>query len=76
MNRSHQRFVPPVDETGDEHDAFSPEALERTRKVRRAIEAGLRFHRDGDGNANLPRRTIARRRERRNEEEKFQPPGP
>ena len=48
MNRSHQRFVPPDDETGDEHDAFCPEALERTHKVRRAIEAGLRFHRDGD----------------------------
>ncbi len=48
MNRSNRRFDPPDEFAGEESDALSPEAIERARKVRHAIEAGLRFHRQGD----------------------------
>ncbi len=48
MNRSNSRFDPLDDYAGEESDAPSREAIERARKVRRAIEAGLRFHREGD----------------------------
>ena len=48
MNRSNRRFDPPDEFAGEESDAPSREAIERAHKVRRAIEAGLRFHRHGD----------------------------
>ncbi len=47
MNRSHRR-LDPAENAGEEPDALSEEVLERGRKVRHAIEAGLRFHRQGD----------------------------
>ena len=48
MTRSNRRFDPPDEFSGEEYDSSSREALERARKVRHAIEAGLRFHRQGD----------------------------
>ncbi len=48
MNRSNRRFDPPDEFAGEESDALSREAIERAHKVRHAIEAGLRFHRQGD----------------------------
>ena len=48
MNRSNRRFDPLDDYAGEESDSLSREAIERARKVRHAIEAGLGFHRQGD----------------------------
>ncbi len=48
MNRSNRRFDPLDEFAGEGSDARSREAIERARKVRHAIEAGLRFHRQGD----------------------------
>ncbi len=48
MNRSNPRFDPPGDNAADEPDVLCEEALERGRKVRHAIEAGLALHRQGN----------------------------
>ena len=48
MNRSNPRFDPPDAFAGEESDPPSREEIERAHKVRDAIEAGLRCHRQGD----------------------------
>ena len=48
MNRSNHRFDPPDELFGEEFEPPSREEIERVRKVRNAIEAGLRSHREGD----------------------------
>jgi predicted TPR repeat methyltransferase len=48
MNRSNRHFDPSDEFPSDEGEGLSREAIERANKVRRAIEAGLRFHRRGE----------------------------